>query len=613
VRDPQAFHLHARRRRALGAVGAMALVLAGLTLVFFHTQVMRNPAYAMQSDRNRLRPLTLHAPRGTIVDREGQILADNLPGYSLSLLPAPSDSIRSTLGRLAPVLRLTAPEIDRLVTRQRRNPQQELVVSTDLSFDRISAVEERRPLFPEVLIEMGPKRHYPGGPATAHLLGYVGEISERELGDSAFARYRQGTAIGKTGVERKYERRLSGTAGVRYVEVDALGRIVGDYRPYDEALPIPGDSLRLTVDLDLQRWIHTVVPEGSRGAVAALDPQTGDVLALYSAPTYDPNDLVGNVDPVLWAALVQDPSRRLLDRSIQGLYPPGSTWKLATAAIALELGVVDPRATLPLACRGGMTYGNRYFGCWNRSGHGALTLPDAIANSCNVYFYQVGLQIGLERLLAEGVRLGFNDRTGIDLPAERSGLFPPGPEWYERRFGWMPTPSEVMSLAIGQGANDQTPLRMAQFYGALATDGRMPPPRVAEREPAVGKGMDLRVSESSLEWLREGLRRVTAQGGTAGGSALEHWEWIGKTGTSQNPHGKDHGWFVGIAGPRDGEAEIVVAAIIEEGEHGSDVAQVAAKVADYYLRKRRAMPIDTIQTLREHWQSGRPAPWARWD
>lgn len=627
-------------------MGVMWLVLTSLVFAFFHTQIMRNPAYAMQSERNRLRPLLLTAPRGTVVDRDGRIIADNLPGYALSLLPAPRDSIQSTLQRLRGYLELSDADIDALLSKQRRAPQQQLVVSTDLSFDRISAIEERRPLFPEVLIEMRPKRHYPAGAAAAHLMGYVGEISEGELADTAFSDYRAGRVIGKAGVERQYERRLAGLAGVRYVEVDALGRIIGAFPGYEEVAPVPGDSIRLSIDLRLQEWIAGIVPATSRGAVVALDPRSGEVLALYSAPSFDPNDLVGIVPEERWAALRQDTARRLLDRALSGSYPPGSTWKLATAAIALELGIVRPESTLPLACRGGMRYGNRYFQCHDRAGHGHLALADAIKHSCNVYFYQLGLQIGLERLLQEGIRLGFNDRTGVDLPSERAGLFPTGIPWYERRFGWKPTEAEVLSLAIGQGANDQTPLKMAQFFGALAGNGRMPAPRVLKGgwEPSVsglpdagpdvgavaaevagsalatagagretGAEMDLRLGGETLEQLREGMRRVTEPGGTAAGSALEHWDWMGKTGTSQNPHGADHGWFVGIGGPPGGEAEIVVAAIIEGGEHGSDVAQVAAKVADYYLRTRRGMSIDTIQTLREHWQSGTPAPWSQWD
>lgn len=609
----QVFHLHARRRRAVGALGAMWLVLGGLVLAFFNTQVLRNPAYAMQSDRNRLRPLTLPAPRGTILDRGGRIMADNVPGYALSLLPAPADSLERSLERLAPYLDLTPEGIQSMLERQRRHPQQQLVVSTDISFDRVSAIEERRPMFPEVLIEMRPKRHYPAGPAAAHLVGYVGEISETELMDTTWSGYVAGRLIGKSGVERQHERDLSGRAGVRYVEVDALGRIVGDYPHQDEVAPIPGNPVRLNVDLELQRWIARILPDTLRGAVAAIEPETGAVLALYSTPPFDPTEFVGNVSHARWRELRQDSARRLLDRSISGVYPPGSTWKLATAAIALELGVVDPEATLPMPCRGGMRYGNRYFRCWESTGHGSLKLAEAIQHSCNVYFYQVGLQIGLQRLLEEGVRLGFRAPTGVDLPAERAGTFPDGLEWYERRFGWAPTEAEVLSLAIGQGANDQSVLKMAHFFAALATDGTVPAPRVAADAPADSTGgLNLRISPENLEWLREGMRRVTGPGGTAYGSALEHWDWMGKSGTSQNSQGEDHGWFVGIAGPRGKPAEIVVAVAIEAGQRGSDIAQYAAKASDYYLRKKHGMSIDTIQTLREHWNSGRPARWAVW-
>ena len=594
-------------------MGAVWVLLAALSFTFFQTQVLRNPAYAMESDRNRLRPLTIPAPRGTILDREGRIVADNVPGYTLSLLPAPEDSVRSTLERLSPYMGLSGRDIEGVLDRRRRHPEQQLVVSTDLTFEQISAIEERRPVFPEVLIEMMPKRNYPAGPAAAHLTGYVGEISERDLAEPAFDGYRGGMLVGKAGVERQYERALSGQPGVRYVEVDALGRIVSRFGPSRELPPTPGDPVQLNIDLDLQRWIARVLADTVRGAVAVLEPRTAEVLGLYSAPSFDPNEFAGNISEERWRELRQDSAHRLLDRSIAGMYPPASTWKLATAAIALELGIVDPDATLPMACRGGMRYGNRYFRCWEPQGHGYLTLPEAIARSCDVYFYQVGLQIGLERLVAEGVRLGFQRRTGVDLPGERGGTFPDEPDWYRRRFGAPPTEAEVLSLAIGQGPNDQTALKMAQFFAALATDGRVPAPRVARVEGAEGgEPLDLRVSPVLLESLRAGLRLVTSQGGTAYGSSLEHWDWIGKTGTAENPHGPDHGWFVGIGGPRGSEPEVVVAAIIEAGEHGSDVAQVAAKVADYYLRRAHGMQIDTIQTLREHWLAGKPARWAQW-
>ena len=593
-------------------MGIVCVILGGLALAFFQTQVVRNPAYAMESDRNRLRPLTVPAPRGDIVDRAGRSLAESVPGYALSLLPAPEDSMRSTLLRLAQHLGMSEADVEGILERHRRHPERRVVISTDLRFEQVSALEERRVEFKELLVEMLPKRHYPAGAAAAHVIGYIGEISERELDAPAFEGYRGGTLVGKAGVERQYESRLGGEDGVRYVEVDALGRLVGSY-PSGAALPPePGTPIRLNIDRGLQEWIARVVPASRRGAVVALEPGTGAVLAMYSSPSFDPNELVSPVSHARWRELREDTARGLLDRSISGIYPPASTWKLATSAIALELDILDPDEPLPLACRGGMQYGSRYFRCWDRAGHGALTLAEAIAVSCDVYFYQVGLQVGLDRLIDEALRLGFGRPTGVDLPGERAGNFPSGPDWYRRRFGAPPTEAEVMNLAIGQGPNDQTPLKMAQFFAALATDGTAPAPRVWAEGPALAPALDLRVSQPSLKALREGLRLVTAPGGTAHGSSLEHWSWIGKTGTAENPHGPDHGWFVGIAGPRDGGSEIVVAAIIEAGEHGSDVAQVAAKVADYYLRSAHGMQIDTIQTLREHWRAGRSAKWAEW-
>jgi penicillin-binding protein 2 len=606
------FHLHIRRRRSRGAVVVLVLVLGALVLTFFQTQVIQNPAYALQSEKNRLRPLRVPAPRGTIFDRDGRIVADNVPGYALSLMPAPADSLRRSLQRLAPFLKLDSADIAALMVRQRRHPIEPLLVSGDLAFDQVSAIEERRPLFPEVLIEMRPRRRYPAGPAAAHLVGYVSEISEAELDQPEFKGYEAGQIVGKAGIEREYERRLAGVDGIRYVEVDALGRIVGNFTSQPAVPPVPGKDLRLNIDLDLQEWVAHVFPDTMRGAVAVLQPQTGQVLALYSSPTYDPNEFVGGLEPERWRALQTDSARPMLDRAVAGLYPPGSTWKLAAAAIALKLGVVDPSKVMPIPCRGGLQYGNRYFRCWDPAGHGYLNLAGAITHSCDVYFYQLGLKIGLAQMLSEATRMGFSRTAGVDMPSERAGHFPDSTAWYRRRYGWAPTESEVLSLAIGQGANDQTAIKMAQFYAAIANGGTEPAPHVAADSVAPDEpGWDLHLSSSQLDWLIRGMRGVTQTGGTAAASALQYWDWIGKTGTSQNPHGKDHAWFVGMAGPPGSPKEVVVATIVEQGEHGADAAQYGAKIADYYLRRKYGIPVDTIQTLREYWLAGKPAPWAR--
>ncbi len=610
----QLFHLHARRRRAQGALIVLFLGLGTLGFSFFQTQVRQRSAYVLQSDANRLRPLPVPPPRGTIFDRNGEIIADNVPGYALSLLPAPRDTIRAMLERLSPILDLSEERIESLMVRQRQASGRPLLVSEDLSFEQVSAIEERRPLLPGVYIEMRPKRRYPAGEAVAHLVGYVGEINEAELEQPEFEGYIPGQQVGRIGVEKEYEQILAGKPGVRYVEVDAYGRIVGEYAPHQVVEPVPGKDIRLHVDLDLQRWAATIFPDTLRGAIVALEPETGHVRAFYSNPSFDPNLFVGGISSEDWKRLNEDPAKPLLNRASGGSYPPGSTFKLVTAAIAVRLGVLDPKATLPIPCRGGMQYGNRYFRCWDRKGHGYVDLADALKVSCDVYFYQVGLQIGLRRFLEEGTRLGFAKRSGVDLPGERAGTLPDGPDWYRRRWGWNPSESEVLSLSIGQGANDQTPLRMAQLFAAFAGDGTVPVPRiVADAAASPGEEWNLHVSEPTLAVLREGVRRVTSpeEKGTAGLSALEHWDWRGKTGTSQNSHGKDHGWFVGFAGPKGGKPEIVVAVLLEFGEHGSTAAQYAAKVADYYLRREYGMPTDSVQTLLEHYRAGRPAPWAR--
>lgn len=606
----QLFHLHARRRRAQVILWVLVLGFGWLGVNFFQTQVLKNTAYALQSDANRLRPLPLRAPRGAIFDRYGEIVAENVPGYSLSLLPGPRDTIRSKLEQIAPLLGLSESQVESLMARRGKATGQPLLVTSNLTFDQLASLEEMRAFLPGMVIEMQPKRHYPAGAVVGHLVGHVGEIDEVELSRAEFSEYLPGQMVGKAGLERQYESLLVGRQGTRYVEVDALGRIIGELPARTQLSPIAGRDIHLTLDLELQRWVAEIFPDSLRGALAAIEPRTGEVLALYSHPNFDPNDFVGGISPERWRDLSRDPAKPLLHRAVAGLYPPGSTFKIFTAALALDLGVVDPKAVMPIPCRGGMQYGGRYFRCWKREGHGALDMAGAIQHSCNVYFYQLGLKIGLERMLVEATRLGFSTPTGIDLPVEQRGNFPDGPEWYRRRFGWLPTSTEVLSLAIGQGANDQTALKMAEFFAALGGGGHIPAPRLARHLEPV-PGMDLDIAPAHLSVLLDGLRRVTAPGGTAHLASLEHWQLMGKTGTSQNPHGKDHGWFAALAGPRGGEPEIAVAVIVEAGEKGSTSAQYAAKAADFYLRHKYGMAQDTIQTLREYLLAGRRTEWAR--
>lgn len=414
-------HPIARGKRARGANLVVALLMGALILSFFRAQVLRSDDWALQSDFNRLRPLSIPAPRGTIFDRNGRVLADNVPGYSVILLPSPRDTIQATLERLRPHLNLSQGRTDFLMDRVRLYPRRPLVVKVNADFTEVSALEERRSDFPGLYLEMRPRRRYLAGEALAHVLGYLGEITSEELEDERFLDYEAGMIVGKEGIEREYEFEVQGTPGVRYVEVDALGRIVGSFGGGTENPALPGQDLRLNIDLDLQEWIHHIFPDTMQGAVVALDPADGGVLALYSSPTFDPNDFVGGIALDEWESLSRNADEPLFNRAIRGLYPPASIWKLATVAIALDLGLVTPDETMPIPCTGGMQFGNRFFRCWNPEGHGDVDLLGAIRHSCDVYFYQLGLRITLHRMLEEGTRIGFNQRCGIDLPGEARG------------------------------------------------------------------------------------------------------------------------------------------------------------------------------------------------
>jgi penicillin-binding protein 2 len=530
------------------------------------------------------------------------------------------DTAIATLQRLRPYLGLDDRKIQQLTQTIDRYFGQPLVVDMDADFRSVSLLEERRSEFANVFIDMRPKRRY-SGPEVAHLVGYIGEVGQKELDDPANADlgYEQGMFIGQNGLERQYERMLHGDAGVRYLEVDSRGRVVGDFRGSLVKQGTAGGDVNLNIDLELQQFIDKIFPKSRTGAVVALDPTDGGVLALYSWPTYDPNAFVGGIDPALWLQLNTDSLKPLYDRTVQGTFVPASTFKLFTAAIALERGVITGNLKMPYSCTGGIAIAGVYQQCWKPGGHGSLDLPGAIQNSCNVFFYQLGMRIGLDRFLEGGVELGLGHPCGIDLPQESGGIFPPNRDFWVKRFGYQPREGEVTSLAIGQGSITMTPLKMAQFYLALARDGSAPAPSIFKDRTDIPEGWKLNLTEENIELLRDGMRLVTAPGGTAVMSSLEHWDLIGKTGSGENPLSRQglaetHAWFAGMAGPWGQKPEVVIVALVEYGGGGSaTAAPIVAKAADFYLRKKYGMPIDSIQTLREYLFGGRPAAWGNED
>ena len=577
-----------RRRRGAWVAGMLGALLLIIAAGFLRLQVFNWTRYALQSNENRLRTVTVPAPRGTIYDRYGRAMAENVPGYDLSLLPGPPDSLSAGLDRLAGLLDLTPARRAELLTRNRVRPNEALLVRENASFRQVAFIEERRPDFRRVVVEQRPRRWYPDGRAVAHVVGYVGEISEEELARPEFEAYGAGQTIGKTGLEAQYEARLAGRSGVRYVEVNALGSIVRDLDEFPALATRPGDDLHLGIDLELQAYADSIFPPAMRGGVVALDPATGEVLLLYSHPTFDPNAFTGGMPLEQWASLRDHPDEPMLNRVSMATYPPGSTWKLVMSVIGMRTGDLTVGTTHAHPCVGGLPYRNRMFRCWLASGHGRLDLAGAIQRSCNVWFYQAGQRMGLDVLLREAGSFGFASRSGIDLPSETRGSFPESREWYDERYGpggWFE--SAVMNLSIGQGENAQSLLAMAQFYAALAT-GEVPVrPHLVRDERLAERRVDWTLDLSDAQWesLVDALVRVVNQpGGTAYESRLGRWTLAGKTGTAQNPHGEPHSSFVGFAPAYD--PRIVVAAIVEHGHPDnapSLAVPLAARIAERHL------------------------------
>lgn len=578
------YHPNSVLRRARVARGLLVTAFVALAGAFFRAQVLQNEEYVLQSESNRLREVPLPGARGTIYDRNGAIIAENLPGYTVSILSPTEDSLKSALRTLSKVIPIDSTQQDLVVRRFRRTKPRPTVIFNDASFQVVSVLEERRVEFPGLIIQSSPKRYYPDGEAMAALVGFTGEITEDELGNERYAGYKAGQQVGKQGIEKQYELQLRGREGRRFVEVDARNRVVRDNGVRAEEQPEAPPPLKTNIDLDLQRFAHDYFADSLRGAVVALDPQTGGVLALYSAPSYDVNEYIGGASASFIRSLLENPHRPMVNRALSGRYAPASTFKLATAVMGLEMGLVTMDTRMEQPCTGSYYLG-RQFKCWDHKGHGDITLAQAIAKSCDVYFYQLGLKIGLAKMLAGGVKLGFGDSTGVDLPNERKPTWPDGVAYFDKKYGprgW--NKSVVLSLAIGQADDAQTPLSMARFYAALATDGAAPTPQVVARTPERKQILNLKPEQ--LQGLQDALADVVSRG-TAAGAQIKGLSIAGKTGTAQVGGQKDNAWFVGYA-PVD-KPKIVLAVVIEEGLHGSVAAKVATKLMEHFLGKKLSM------------------------
>lgn len=566
-----------RARVARWIISAAFLLLLG---AFFRTQIIQHEKFQLKAETNRLRPIPLTAPRGAIYDYHGAIIAENVPGYSVKLLASSADSLRAVLARVREVVPLDSGNVSEVLRRFQTARYQPVVVFGDASFETVSRLEEHRVALPGLVIQAEPKRLYPAGKAVAHLVGYVGEVTDADLESDRYEGLSPGDIVGKAGLEQAYDDTLRGTEGVRYIEVNARGRLVREEASTASLPPTPGHPIETTIDLDLQRYIDSIWPPTVRGAMLALTPG-GEIRALYSAPTYDPNAFIGGISPQLWRALNTDEARPLLDRAIQARYPPASPFKLAISAMALRRGLITLDSHMPVPCRGGLRMGNRVFRCWKKEGHGSLDLIGAIAASCDVYFYQLGLKLGLDAIIEDGVLMGFKDKAGVDLGNEINPIYPSSTAYFDRLYGarrWSQA-ATTLNFAIGQGENTQTLMNMVHFYSALAGSGEEIAPYVVRPRPGA-KPRSLGLSADQLDGLRHALIAVVERG-TASASRRLDLQVAGKTGTAQNPHGKDHGWFIGFA-PAD-HPRLVVGGIMEFAEHGTVVAPYVVQVLRRYV------------------------------
>ncbi len=601
------------RARIPVAMLLMLIAFGVFTVRLFYLQILEGEHLLERSRQNSVRLQRFPAPRGDIFDRNGRLLAGTRPSYRLHAVPADLRRSGRTYDALAGLLELPLADLRRRVSRNASVlPYQPVLLRRDLDYETLARIEAHRFALPGVDVTAFPRRHYPYGELAAHLLGTLGEISAVQLEGAGREGYRPGDLTGQTGIERSYEAQLRGRAGGRNVEVDADGREVKELGKIDS---VPGGALVLALDQDLQQRAEaafTEVPEGEAphiGAAVVLDVQSGDVLVLASAPAYDPGEFVG-IDPQRWAALRGDLRNPLHSRAHQSHYPPGSVHKAVVAVALLEEGVVDE--TSSVMCPGYYHYGSRNYRCWRRRGHGKVNLRTALKESCDVFFYHFGVQLGIDRLARTARAFGIGRRSGIDLPDEASGLAPTS-AWKEARFGEPWQPGETLSAAIGQGFYLYSPLQLAVVYAALANGGRVLKPRLVlstrERE---GPGQSTQasfdhfeISEAHLAMVQDALVAVVEeQGGTGRRARVEGWRVAGKTGTAQvvgieHTEGmeeeeipralRDHAWFAAFA-PADAP-EIAVSVFVEHGLHGGgSAAGIAGKILNHYFAKRGAAP-----------------------
>jgi penicillin-binding protein 2 len=586
------------RERALSILALWILGFSVLLVRAGYLQVVKGGLYARLSQQNRLRMINIPAPRGLILDRKGVLVAQSRPGFDLVLIS--TGGWQEPVNRAAGLLGLDSLMLKTAVVAQRKLfPKDPVILIKDLPPDQVARIEEHLDDLPGIRLEVESLRKTEYGDKASHLIGYTSSIGQTELAKSKDRGYRYGDYIGKGGLELQYEEALRGRNGWDFLEVDAKGRDLGSFSEADRIDPLPGNSIFLTIDWQLESFAESLFTGEMIGAAVAIEPSTGRILALVSRPNFDPNLFAAGIRSSDWNRLVNDPTYPLWDRAIRSAYPPGSTFKIITAAAALEESLATADTRMKTSCHGAMVIGNRVFKCWKKGGHGSLTLHQAIVNSCDVYFYQLGMLLKIKGLSEWSRKLGAGEVTGLDLPQESPGLIPDD-GWYQKRLGRnAKTVGHSANMAIGQGEVLATPLQMASLYAALANGGVWQQPHLLlKEEDYLGQAVDkeklvtrrLPLCVSTIEIIKQALYGVVNEpGGTGGASRIYGVEVCGKTGTAQNPHGKDHSWFVGFA-PKENPA-VAVAVLVENAGHGSEVAApIAGRIMQRYLELAGQMP-----------------------
>jgi penicillin-binding protein 2 len=573
----------------------LVFALIILCMRLFDLQILKGEEMKRLSEQNRVRIKKIVAPRGTIFDKNGKILGDTRPSFNLYIIPEDIRDFTQTVDGIVKLLQLDREEVIAKLKDARDFPSSFPVkIEPDMSMDQVAKVEANKFYLPGVSIQIEPKRNYPYGTMAAHVLGYVSEISGEELKKPENKSYSPGDAMGKFGLERMYEKYLRGVDGEKRVEVDASGREV---RVLDVKEPVSGNSLHLNIDMNVQEAIEKTYDKkedrpARKGGTVIADPRTGGVLALVSRPAFDPNQLTSG-SREYWKSIVTDADHPLENNAIQGRFPPGSTFKPLVALAALQKGVINEHTTF--SCGGGFSFGNHYFKCWQKRGHGAVAVHRGIAESCDVFFYNTGLKVGVDSIHAMADSMGITKPTGIDLPGEKSGMVP-STEWKRRVYHEKWYDGETPSVAIGQGAVWLTPIDLMQLASFVGNEGVTFKPQIVNRivspegktvkvfEPVMNTNVKLK--QVAIALVKEGMRAVVNEPrGTAYASRSESVSVSGKTGSAQSSTGGgDHAWFIAYA-PSD-TPSVAMGILVEHALHGATAAAPIAKtIAEVLFNK----------------------------